>query len=157
MRNVLAKVPEDAQAEVKAFLETVRDTPTPEVGRQAAEDVLARYSALYPSAMRSFNDDLEASLAHLELPLAHRRHARTTNLIERSFEEERRRTKILPRFWSEHSGLKLIFAVLWRASARWLRVHIASLERKQLELVRQQLGLTPDPVPGRPTAQEVSA
>jgi putative transposase len=158
MRNVLAKVPEEAQAEVKAFLQAIRDAPTPEVGRQAAEDVLSRYTALYPAAMRSFNDDLEASLAHLELPLAHRRHVRTTNLIERSFEEERRRTKILPRFWSEHSGLKLIFAVLWRASARWQRVHITSLERKQLELVRQQLGLTPDPTPSRPiAAQEVSA
>jgi putative transposase len=107
--------------------------------------------------MRSFNDDLAASLAHLELPLAPRRQVRPTNLIDRSFEEEHRRTKILPRFWSEQSGLKLILAVLWRASARWPRVHITSLERKQLELVRVQLGLTPDPVPGRPTAQEASA
>jgi putative transposase len=159
MRRVLAKVPEDAQAEVKAFLETVRDAPTPEVGRQAATDVLSRYTALYPAAMRSFNDDLEASLAHLQLPLAHRRQVRTTNLIERSFEEERRRTKILPRFWSEHSGLKLIFAVLWRASARWPRVHITSLERKQLELVRAQLELTPEapPARSRSAAREASA
>jgi putative transposase len=159
MRSVLAKVPEEAQAEVKAFLETVRDAPTPQVGRQTAEDVLARYSALYPAAMRSFNDDLEASLAHLELPLAHRRHVRTTNLIERSFEEERRRTKILPRFWSEHSGLKLIFAVLWRASARWPRVHITSLERKQLDLLRAQLELATDPPPARSSAstREASA
>lgn len=157
MRNVLAKVPEEAQAEVKAFLETVRDAPTLQAGQQAAEAVLTRYSALYPAAMRSFSDDLEASLAHLELPLAHRKHVRTTNLIERSFEEERRRTKILPRFWSEHSGLKLMFAVLWRASARWQRVCITSLEHKQLELLRQHLGLTPDPAPGQPTAQDASA
>ena len=137
----------------------MRDAPTPQVGRQAAEDVLARYTTHYPAAMRSFNDDLEASLAHLELPLAHRRHVRTTNLIERSFEEERRRTKILPRFWSEHSGLKLIFAVLWRASARWPRVHITSLERKQLELVRAQLGLATDAPPARSSAstREASA
>jgi transposase-like protein len=104
--------------------------------------------------MRSFHDDLAASLAHLELPLAHRRHVRTTNLIEHWFEEGRRRTKILPRLWSEHSGIKLIFAVLWRASTRRPRVRITSWERKQLELVRVQLGLTPDPVLGQPTAQE---
>jgi putative transposase len=157
MRNILSKVPEEAQAEVKAFLEAVRDAPTPEAGRQAAEHLLERSSTLYPSAMRCFSDDLEASLAHLELPLAHRKYVRTTNLIERSFEEERRRTKILPRFWSEHSGLKLVFAVLWRASARWQRVRITSLERKQLELLRHRLGLTPDPAPGRSTAQEASA
>jgi putative transposase len=133
MRNILGKVPQEAQAEVKAFLEAVRDAPTPEAGRQAAEHVLAAFGARYPSAMRSFSDDLEASLAHLELPLAHRTFVRTTNLIERSFEEERRRTKTLPRFFSEHSGLKLAFAVWWRASQRWQRVRISSLERKQLD------------------------
>ena len=159
MRNVLAKVPEEAQAEVKAFLKTVRDAPTPEAGRQAAADLLSRYTSRFPAAMRSFSDDLEASLAHLELPLAHRKYVRTTNLIERSFEEERRRTKILPRFWSEHSGLKLVFAVLWRASARWQRVRISALERKQLDLLRARLGLTPDPAPGctPSSAQEASA
>lgn len=153
MRNILAKVPEDAQAEVKAHLEAVRDAPTPEAGRQAAEQVLDQFSALYPAAMRSFSDDLDASLAHLELPLAHRKFVRTTNLIERSFEEERRRTKTLPRFFSEHSGLKLAFAVLWRASQRWQRVRISSLERKQLDLLRQRLGIT-TPEPPSTTRQE---
>lgn len=156
MRNILAKVPEDAQAEVKAFLEAVRDAPTPEAGRQAAEHVLAQFSATYPAALRSFSDDLEASLAHLELPLAHRKFVRTTNLIERSFEEERRRTKTLPRFFSERSGLKLAFAVLWRASQRWQRVRISALERKQLDLLRQRLGITAPESPST-THQEVTA
>jgi putative transposase len=97
--------------------------------------------------MRSFDDDLAASLAHLELPLAPQRQVRPTNLIDRSFEEEHRRTKILPRFWSEQSGLKLILAVLWRTSARWPRVHITSLKHKHLELVRAQLGLSTDATP----------
>jgi putative transposase len=162
MRNILAKVPEEAQAEVKAFLEAVRDAPTPDAGRQAAESVLERFGTAYPSAMHCFSDDLEARLVHLELPLAHRKYVRTTNLIERSFEEERRRTKTLPRFFTERSGLKLAFAVLWRASHRWQRVHISSLERKQLHLLRQRLGiatLAPDPVPDHSTMtrQEVIA
>jgi putative transposase len=158
MRNILAKVPEEAQAEVKAFLEAVRDAPTLEAGRQAAEHILDQFGAAYPAAMRCFSEDLDASLAHLELPLAHRKFVRTTNLIERSFEEERRRTKTLPRFFSEHSGLKLAFAVLWRASQRWQRVRISSLERKQLDLLRHRLGIagsaTPNPVLPR---QEVTA
>lgn len=41
---------------------------------------------------------------------------KTTNLIERSFEEERRRTKVLPRFCTEHSALKLVFGALYRAT-----------------------------------------
>lgn len=151
MRNILSKAPAEAQQEVKAFLEAVRDAPTPEAGQQAATAVLERFSSPYPAAMRCFADDLEASLAHLELPLAHRKFVRTTNLIERSFEEERRRTKTLPRFFSERSGLKLAFAVLWRASQRWQRVRITALEHKQLDLLRARLGLPPDPAPERPT------
>ncbi|HEV2292249.1 MAG TPA: hypothetical protein VGR35_00240 [Tepidisphaeraceae bacterium] len=39
-------------------------------------------------------DDLEASLAHLKLPSLHQKMIRTTNLCERSFVEERRRTML---------------------------------------------------------------
>ncbi|WP_276968562.1 IS256 family transposase, partial [Metallibacterium scheffleri] len=96
-RNVLDKVPEDARAEMKAYLAAVREAPTLDDGRQAAAALVAKFERLYPSAVRSFVDDLDASLAHLRLPAGHRKYMRTTNLIERSFEEERRRTKTIPR------------------------------------------------------------
>jgi len=54
--------------------------------------------------------------------LSHRKTVRTTNLIERSFEEERKRTKFIPGFLTEKSGLKLVFATLIRPSKRWQRV-----------------------------------
>jgi len=144
MRNVLDKVPESAREEVKAHLQAVRDAPTPEAGEQAAAKVLERFGQEYPSAMRSFSTDLEASLAHLRLPIAHRKYVRTTNLIERSFVEERRRTKTIPYFTTEKSCLKLVFATLWRASERWQRVRITELERKQLDVLARDLGLRPD-------------
>ncbi len=40
---------------------------------------------------------------------------RTTNLAERSFVEERRRTKVIPRFPDEKAAIKLVFATLIRA------------------------------------------
>ena len=61
-------------------------------------------------------------MGHLRLPPRHRISARTTNLIERSFEEERRRTKVIPRLLDEKSAMKLVFATLIRASDRWSRV-----------------------------------
>ena len=68
--------------------------------------------------MASLRDDLEASLARLRLPVAHRKYVRTTNLTGRSFLEERRRTKIIPRFFDERSCLKLVYATLVQASQR---------------------------------------
>jgi len=40
----------------------------------------------------------------------HHKRIRTTNLIERAFAEQRRRTKTIPRFWDEKCCLKLVFA-----------------------------------------------
>jgi len=141
MRNVLDKVPDAARAEVKAHLVVIRDAPTYEAGRQAAAAVLVRFERLYPTAMASLRDDLEASLAHLRLPVAHRKYVRTTNLIERSFLEERRRTKIIPRFFDERSCLKLVYATLVRASQRWQRIRVTDAERALLVRLRQHLGL----------------
>jgi putative transposase len=44
---------------------------------------------------------------------------RTTNLLERSFLEERRRTKVIPRLMDEKSAMKPVFATLMRVSERW--------------------------------------
>lgn len=145
MRNIMDKLPEDARMEVKPFLLAVRDAPTYEAGKQAAAEVLERFGRRYPSAMACLSEDLEASLAHLHVPAIHRQFVRTTNLIERSFEEERRRTKVLPQFFDERSCLKLVFATLSRASQRWQRVRFSELERKQLAILRARL--FPDLVP----------
>ena len=92
-----------------------------------------------------FQDDLEALLAIHRVPLRHRIRVRTTNLAERSFEEERRRTKIIPRLRTEQSAIKLVFATMMRAAECWTRVSINDLERHQLRLLRAELGLDPPP------------
>lgn len=85
-RTIIDKVPESVRSEVKRYLQTIREAPTYGEGRKAAQEVIDRFEKLYPSAMQSLADDLEASLSHLLVPVKHRKYVRTTNLIERSFE-----------------------------------------------------------------------
>src|SRR5262249_24393240 len=59
----------------------------------------------------------EACIAHLRFPLAHRRSIRTTNLLERLFGEERRRTKVIPHAFGERAVLKLMYAARPNAGA----------------------------------------
>ncbi|WP_287355682.1 hypothetical protein [Mesorhizobium sp.] len=54
------------------------------------------YQAELPSAVVCFMEDFEAAVAHLRMPITHRRAIRTTNLLGRLFVEERRRLKIIP-------------------------------------------------------------
>ncbi len=63
---------------------------TPESGRAAATELVNRFEDQFPAAPSCFTEDLDALLAHLRLPARHRIFCRTANLIERSFEEERR-------------------------------------------------------------------
>ena len=58
-------------------------------------------------------------IAHLRLPVTHRRSTRTTNLLERLLVEERRRLKIIPNGFGEKPVLKLMFGALVRAAERW--------------------------------------
>lgn len=70
----------------------MRDAPTLEAGYEAVAETIAQFQREYPAAMECFADGLDASLMHLRLPPAHRKFARTTNLIGRSFAKQRRRT-----------------------------------------------------------------
>jgi putative transposase len=162
LANIRSKLPDDDAPEVMAHLYAVRDAPTLDTARVAADRFETIYAHAYPAAVKCFHDDREALLAIHRVPVRHRIRVRTTNLAERSFEEERRRTKVIPRLMTERSTMKLAFATLIRAANRWCRVSINDLERHQLRLLRAELGLDPPPgkdqatKPRRTTRREVA-
>ena len=143
MRNIVAKLSSEAIPEVKAHIDAVYRAPTYEAGQKLATEVLEKYRDLDPSAMKAFSEDLEACLVHLRCPVVHRKAIRTTNLLERTFEEEKRRTKVIPRFFDEKSCLKLVFSTLIRVSQRWQRVRMGTFELAQIDRLRSELGLLP--------------
>ena len=74
----------------------MRDAPDFKTAHQRLDQFLRNYQAPYPELCRCLTDDQEASLNHLQVPHRHRRHVHTVNLVERSFVEQRRRTKVIP-------------------------------------------------------------
>jgi len=145
-RNILDKVPDSARQEVKKGLNAIYDAPNREVADVVITDFIKRYGKVYPSAITCFQNDLEACLAFLKCPAIHHNRIRTTNLLERAFLEQRRRTKTIPRFFDERSCLKLVFATLWQASERWQNVKMSEIECKQLDHLRRELKLEEVPL-----------
>jgi transposase-like protein len=143
MRNILDKVSPAAREELKRRVQDVFYAPSLETAKERAAKVLRDYQEEHPAAMRSFNDDLQACLVYLRCPLAHHKSIRTTNLLERAFQESRRRTKVIPHFFTEKACLKLVFSALWKTSQRWRKVTMTELEQQQLELLRKELELPP--------------
>jgi len=141
VKNVVDKVPDSARTDMNAMVRSAYTAPNRKVAEMIAKDLLDRYQDLYPSAMKSFTEDLEACWAHLRCPAIHHKRIRTTNLLERTFVEQKRRTKVIPGFMTEQSCLKLVFATLWQVSQRWHGVRMTEFEQQQLLSLRSELGL----------------
>ncbi|MBX6322422.1 MAG: transposase, partial [Rhodospirillaceae bacterium] len=119
--------------------------------RLRRDQLVADYAKDLPSAVACLQDDFEACIAHLKFPLAHRRAIRTTdemdkrffvrgtNLLERLFGEERRRTKVIPHAFRERALLKLMYAALIRAAERWRAIKTTAFERRQPQAIRHEL------------------
>ena len=114
VRNLLAKLPERERERVRrAYWQALDDATNEHDGKQrlqALVDELDR--AGYTAAAKCLADDLDALVVHLRYPTRHRRRWRSTNLLERSLGEVKRRTKVIGRFPGEASCLTLVWAVL---------------------------------------------
>lgn len=141
MRNLISKLPRDEQlqAEVKAHLHQIYYAPDRESAKGLSSAFTLRYGDRFPSMVKCFNDDLDACLMHLKYPAGHRRSIRTTNLIERSFVEQKRRTKIIPAHTAEKGAMKLVYGVMIRSARRWQRVRMSQEDLILLKHLRKTM------------------
>jgi putative transposase len=103
------------------------------------------------AAAKCLADDLDALVVHLRYPTRHRRRWRSTNLLERSLGEVKRRTKVIGRFPGETSCLTLVWAILDLYITHATNgIKFTELERQQLKRIRYE-----DPDPALP--EEVTA
>jgi hypothetical protein len=106
--------------------------------RQAAE-FAAKWQRRYPSAVACVTDDLAWLTVHLRFPTEYWHRIRHSNLIERTFGETRRRTKVIGRLSGESSCLSLVWAVLDRASRGWRGLTMTPRALRLLQDLRRQL------------------
>ena len=161
-RNILAKVPKNAAAEVKADYWAVFDLPEDlEPGldavtmAQARIDTFAtRWRDSYPAAVRALLKDRESLTVYLRFPREHWNRVRHSNFIERTFGETRRRVKVIGRLPGEHSCLSLVWAVLDRASAGWRGFTMTPAGLRLLADLRRALHDPPTQLPQRNSAKQ---
>jgi putative transposase len=145
-RNVIAKVPKQAEVKVKAAFWSIFDDIDQPPGEWAvaeatrrARDFADRYGKLYPKAVTCLSDDFASLTVHLRFPRQHWKRIRHSNFIERTFGESRRRVKVIGRLPGETSCLSLVWAVLDRASRGWRGVTQTSETVRLLQDLRRQL------------------
>jgi len=74
---------------------------------------------IQPDAVKCLEDDLEELLNFYQCPEELRKKLRTTNIIERSFREVRRRTRPMSCFQNRASVERITFAIFYRMNKKW--------------------------------------
>lgn len=135
LRNVVAKLPKrpGLRDEIKdKYWTALNDATDPADAERRLRELVAELERPYPSAAACLAEDLSALCIHLNYFPRLRKRFRSSNLLERSLEEVRRRTKVIGRFPGETSCLSMCWAVLdlFLAGARGLG--LSDLEYKQV-------------------------
>jgi len=107
--NVLDKVLEQDKASVKESVRKVFYASTYEHAKEAVELFRKKWGMKYPSALGCLTEDIESCLTYYRYPYQHWLRIRTTNVVERSFKEVKRRVKTAGRFYNEERALTMVY------------------------------------------------
>jgi putative transposase len=138
-RNLYAKLPERERERVKhAYWQALDDAINQRDAKQRLQALVDELDkGGFTTAARCLADDLDALVVHLRYPTRHRRRWRSTNLLERSLGEVKRRTKVMGRFPGEDSCLTLVWAVLDLLITHETNgIRFTELDRQRLNRIR---------------------
>ena len=141
IRNVRAKLPERERERVRgAYWQALDEASNERDGKEKLKALAGQLEkAGYTAAARCLADDLDALVVHLRYPTRHRWRWRSTNLLERSLGEVKRRTKVIGRFPGETSCLTLVWAVLdLHITHATNGIKFTQLERQTLNRMRYE-------------------
>jgi putative transposase len=121
--TVLSHVPEKQREMVRAELRAIFYQKNRAQADQVAAAFKEKYRTIYPSAIACLQRDPKACLTFYAFPDLHWKNIRTTNIIERLFEEVKKRSKkMAAAFRNEGSCLLLFYAVVRGLRFRKLRM-----------------------------------
>jgi putative transposase len=119
MANLKAKCPKSEWPLIKAKLDRIYYAPNLMEARAQAEGFSQKYRVILPALVECLEKDLDACLAYMNHPANRWKHIRTTNLIERSFKEVKRRVKVMEQFPTEESCIRILFTLLQAQNEVW--------------------------------------
>ena len=132
-RNVLGKLRRKDRQWVALLLKDITQAPTLDEARQALVRAVEQIEGKYPEVARMLEDEGEDILTVYALPAEHRKRMRSTNMLERWFEEVRRRTRVVRIFPNRAACLRLIGAHCMETNEEWLERRYLRMEAERIE------------------------
>jgi putative transposase len=123
LRNALDYVPRKVDDDCLLELRWMYDRRDLAEVRRDLAAWLAKWGGKYPKLTGWVEENIEETLTYFRLPLAHRKHMKSTNMLERLNEEIRRRTYVVRIFPNAESCLRLVRALTVERHEAWLEDH----------------------------------
>jgi transposase-like protein len=139
LENILGKAPREVRRKLKQAILGSFHADDYETGIKIGRQVIASYRDRFPAAMHCMEESLAVTLTALKLPPAHHKRLRTANILERTFGEKKRRTKVIPHFFTEKAALKLSYATMLAVSNRWRGLTMDAFTVGRIQELRKEV------------------
>lgn len=120
LRNALDYLPRKADDDCLQELRWMYERRDREEARRDLKAWLEKWAAKYPKLCEWVELNIEETWTYYRLPLAHHKHLKSTNLLERFNQEIKRRTLVVRIFPDEASCLRLIRAIAAETHEEWM-------------------------------------
>ena len=117
------KTPNKLKAEINERLQRLYNAEDKAHAKQILEQIIEDYAEKAPQAVNSIEEAFDDITAVIALPVKYRKKLRTTNSIERTNEEIRRRERVIRIFPNADSAVRLIGAMLIEQHEKWTSSH----------------------------------
>ena len=119
-QNAGAYVPRQSmRGEVAADIRATFNAPDRKTAEELLQNAIQKYATSAPRLSAWLEENLSEGFTVFDFPLEHRRSIRTTNSLERTNKEIRRRTRVVGIFPNEASCLRLVSAILMEITEEW--------------------------------------
>ena len=118
-RNVSNYLPRKHQKECTGELVAIYDAKNRSSAIEAFKLWKKEWYKISPRAVLCIENDLDELLSVYAFPESQRKKIRTTNIIERSFREVRRRTRVFSCFSNKDSCDRIIYAIFTHMNNKW--------------------------------------
>jgi len=123
LRNALDYLPRKADDDCLMELRWLYDRRSLEEAQRDLGQWLKRWSERYPKLCTWVEDNIEETFTFYRWPLAHHKHLKSTNMLERLNQELKRRTHVIRIFPNEASCLRLVRALAVEIHENWIEQH----------------------------------
>jgi putative transposase len=120
LRNALDYVPRRVKDDCLQELRWMYDRRDLGEVRRDLAAWLGKWQAKYAKLCSWVEDNIEETLTYYRLPLAHHKHMKSTNMLERLNQELKRRTHVVRIFPNAESCLRLVRALAVETHENWL-------------------------------------